>query len=61
MEIHRRVRQIGVAEQELNGAQVSARFQEMRGVGVPERILTLPMNRLPRSFSTVTIPSTVNT
>ena len=38
MEIHRRVRQIGVAEQELNRAQVGARFQQMRRVGVPQRV-----------------------
>ena len=38
MEIDRRVRQIGVAQQELNGAQVSARFQEMRRVRVPQRV-----------------------
>ena len=38
MEIHRRVRQIGVTQQELNRAQVSARFQEMRRVRVPQRV-----------------------
>ena len=38
MEIHRRVRQIGVTQQELNRAQVSAGFQEMRRVGVPQRV-----------------------
>ena len=38
MERHRRVRQIGVAQQDLNRAQVSARFQEMRGVRVPQRV-----------------------
>jgi hypothetical protein len=39
MEIHRGVRQIGVAQQELNGAQVRARFQEVRRVGVPSMSL----------------------
>ena len=34
MEINRRVRQIGVAQQELNRAQVSARFEQMCGVRV---------------------------
>ena len=48
-------------EQQLNRADVGARFQEMDGERMAERILTLPMNRLPRSFTTVTIPSTVNT
>ncbi len=38
VEIHRRVRQVGVTEQELNRAQVRTRFQQMRGVGVPERV-----------------------
>ena len=38
VEIHRRVRQVGVAEQELNRAQVGARFQQMRRVRVPQRV-----------------------
>ena len=38
VEIHRRVRQVGVAEQQLNRAQVGARFQEMRRVRVPQRV-----------------------
>ena len=38
VEIHRRVRQIGVAQQELNRAQVGARFQQMRRVRVPQRV-----------------------
>ena len=38
VEIHRRVRQVGVTEQELNRAQVGARFQQMRRVGVPQRV-----------------------
>ena len=61
MEIDGRVREVGVAQQELDRPQVGARFQQMRRVRVPERILTLPMNRLLRSFITVTIPSTANT
>jgi hypothetical protein len=32
VEVHRRVRQVGVAEQELNRAQVAAALQEVRGV-----------------------------
>lgn len=50
MEIHRRVRQIGVTQQELNSAQVSARFQEMRGVRVSQRMRrdALVDPRLPR-------------
>jgi hypothetical protein len=38
VEIHRRVRQVGVTEQELNRAQVRTRFQQMCGIGVPERV-----------------------
>jgi len=34
MEIDRRVRQIGMAEQQLNRTKVGARFQQMRGVRV---------------------------
>ena len=61
MEIDRGVRQIGMAKQELDRPQVGARFQQMRRVRVPQRILTLPMNRPQRSFTTVTIRSTANT
>jgi hypothetical protein len=32
------LRHVGVTEQELNRAPVGARFQQMRGVGVPERV-----------------------
>jgi hypothetical protein len=38
VEIHRRVRQVSVAQQELNRPQVGARFQEMRRVGVSQRV-----------------------
>ena len=38
VEIHGRVRQVGVTEQELNRAQVCTRFEQMRGVGVPQRV-----------------------
>ena len=61
VQIHRRVLEIGMAEQHLNRPQVGTCFEQMRGVGMPQRILTLPMNRLPRSFIIDTIPSTVNT
>ncbi|HUE84579.1 MAG TPA: hypothetical protein VMO26_00730 [Vicinamibacterales bacterium] len=50
-----------VPEDLLNDPEVDAGFKQMRGERVTQRILTLPMNRLPRSFTTVTIPSTVNT
>ena len=38
VEIHRRVRQVGVAQQELNRPQVGARFQQMGRVRVPQRV-----------------------
>ena len=38
VEIHRRVREVGVAEQELDRAQVGARFQQMGRVRVPQRV-----------------------
>ena len=60
VEIHRRVREIRVAQQELNRPQVGASFQEMRREGMPQRILTLLMN-LPQPSSTiVTIRFTAN-
>jgi hypothetical protein len=50
-----------VAEPPLNGVQVDPGFEEMGREGVPQRILTLPMNRRPPSFTTDTIRSTANT
>ena len=50
-----------MAEEHLDGAQIRTGFEQMRGKTVPQRILTLPMNRLQRSFTTVTIRSTANT
>ena len=38
VEIHRRVRQVGVAQQQLNRAHVGPRFQQMRRVRVPQRV-----------------------
>jgi len=49
-----------VAEEGLHNAQIGAAFDEVGGEGVAQRILTLPMNRPPRSSTTVTIHSTVN-
>jgi hypothetical protein len=48
-------------EQLLDGPDVVAVFQEMRREAMSQRILTLPMNRPPRSFTTVTIHSTAST
>ena len=50
-----------MAEELLNRANVVPVFEQVRCEAVPQRILTLPMNRLARSFTTVTIPSTANT
>ena len=61
VQIHRGVRQIGVAQQELNRAQISPCFQQMRRVRVPQRILTLLMNRPPPSFTIGIIRFTANT
>jgi hypothetical protein len=57
---HRRTH-VPVAKQLLDRTDVVAVFEQVRGKRVPQRILTLPMNRLLRSFTTVTIPSTANT
>ena len=50
-----------MAEQQLNGADVGAGFQQMHGERVTQGIRTLPMNRPSRLFTTVTIRSTANT
>ena len=50
-----------MAEQALNGGEVDAHLEQVSGEGVTQRILTLLMNRLPPSFTTVTIRSTANT
>ena len=51
---------VAVAEQLLNRADVVSGLQQVRRKRVPERILTLPMNRPPPSFTTVTIRFTAN-
>ena len=38
VQIHRRVREIGMAEQQLNRSQVGTCFEQMRGVGMPQRV-----------------------
>ena len=48
-------------EQFLHCANVIAVFKEMRREGMAQRILTLPMNRRPPSFTTVIIRITANT
>jgi hypothetical protein len=52
---------VSVAEEALNRVDVDTGLEQVRRKGVAQRILTLPMNRLLRSFTTVTIPSTANT
>ena len=61
MQIDDRVLEFDVPEQQLHGPQVGPRFHQVRGVRVPQRILTLPMNRPQPSFTIVTIPFTANT
>jgi hypothetical protein len=51
---------VRVAEILLDLPDVHTAEEEMRGERVAQRILTLPMNRPPRSFTIVTIPSTAN-
>jgi len=50
-----------MSEQLLHGVNVVTVLEEVRRKCVPERILTLPMNRRPPSFTTDTIRSTANT
>ena len=61
VQIDHRGADVAMPEQLLHGPDVVAVFQQMRRERVTQRILTLPMNRLSRSFTIVTIPSTVNT
>ena len=61
VQVRHRRGDVGMPEQLLHGANVVAVLEEVRRKRVSQRILTLPMNPLPRSFTTVTIPSTVNT
>jgi hypothetical protein len=49
-----------MAQPTANHIDVDAGFKQMYGARVAQRILTLPMNRRPRSFTTATIPSTAN-
>jgi len=57
---HRRL-DARVPEVSLNLTDVHAVQQQVRREAVSQRILTLPMNRRPPSFTTVTIRSTANT
>ena len=52
---------VTMAEQLLHRANVLTVFKQVGRERVAQRILTLPMNRRPRSFATATIPSTANT
>ena len=56
---HRRA-DVPVAQQALDGVDVDTRFKQMRGEGVPQRILTLLMNLPQPRFTTATIRSTAN-
>ena len=38
VEIHRGVREVGVAEEQLNGPQIRPGLEQVRGVGVPQRV-----------------------
>lgn len=57
---HRRA-DVPVTQQALDGMDVDTGFKQMRGKGVTQRILTLPMNCLPPSFTTGIIRFTANT
>jgi hypothetical protein len=52
---------MAMPHQPLNRVQIHARFEQMGREAMAERILTLPMNRRPPSFTTDTIRSTANT
>ena len=59
--VHHRRRHVRMPQQLLHRSDVVAVLEKVSCEGVAQRILTLPMNRFPRSFTTVTIPSSVNT
>ena len=50
-----------MAKQALDGMHVDTGLEQMGRERMPQRILTLPMNRLQPSFTTDTILSTANT
>jgi hypothetical protein len=60
MQIDDRVPHLGMAEQQLDRSDVIAGFEQMSREGMAQRILTLPMNRPPPSFTTGIIRSTAN-
>ncbi len=61
MGIQHRCADIFVSKQFLDRADVVPVLEQVRRKTVAQRILTLPMNRPSRSFTTVTIRSTANT
>jgi len=60
MRVNHRRTHIGVPKELLDGPNVVPVLEQVCGEAVPQRILTLPMNRPPPSFTTVTIHSTAN-
>jgi hypothetical protein len=60
VEIHRRVGEVGVAQQQLDRPEIGACFEQVRGIGVPQRLLALLMNLRQRSFTIDTIRFAAN-
>ena len=52
VQVHRRVREIGMTEQQLNRPQVGTRFEQVRRIGVPQGVwrqrLSMPALRVAR-------------
>ena len=61
LQVPRRGAEMAMPHQTLNRVQIHASFEQMGREAMAQRILTLLMNRPPRSFTTVTIRSTANT
>ncbi len=61
LQIPRRGAEMAMPHQPLNRVQIHAGFEQMGREAMSQRILTLPMNRRPPSFTTDTIRSTANT
>ena len=61
LKVARRGADMPVPEQPLNRVEVDTRFEQVPGKGMPQRILTLLMNRPLPSFTTDTIRSTAST
>jgi hypothetical protein len=57
MQVNDRVFELAMTQQHLDGAQISASFEQVRGEAVAQGIVVLLMICTPRRFTIVIIPS----